>query len=733
MTAQRRSVFFVLALLTFAAVSARSADSTSEALSEKVGPLEFRYSLDDGACLSVYGVPVISNGSLWAERPSSTSRYYGVIDQPNILKEATAGNYKNGRRVTLHHYHPARKSGPFLATESFDLLPDRTFVATLEFTFTSTEPLRLWWNMGALNAAPLAGRSYLLIDNQGSTHQAALPTEQSWEVSNALCDFRRIVIASRLGPLEILLAPATQGSFFHFRRERWSIGDKPRYWVGILTNDIVPGRKYSHSFTFHFPERVIVAPSPYRPAPVSVPITNTADALLPNWGREFVIPTPKQLDYEGGLFPLSSETKIYVGDKPGAGIENALDFFLSDLKDLYNIAPPIVRSTPPEGRIPANAIVLGETGRYDFPSQFCADEKVSLPDHAEGYAILVEADKVSLAAKTEKGIFYGLSTLLQLVKVNEDGVFIRGARVTDYPSLDFRGVHCLSGRNAGDEIARAVRTLIARHKMNTLVWECEYIIWDSHPELEHARYSMKKDDARKVVDAAAKNHVEIIPLIQSLGHSEWIFTGGRNLDICEDPDSTYAYSPTNPKSYEFILSVFQEALDLFKPRTFHIGHDEVTMRGRFPYRSKDSGMSATDLILLDTLKLHAWLAARGVRTMLWGDMFLHEGEGSDACLAPSAEDAKQRRNKLPKDVLIADWHYGPVEPQDYTSLKLFGDLGFKVVGSGWFRPDNIRNLAAACRLNKTEGYLQTTWAGFNFKINGYEREWVQYWAWLLAA
>src|SRR5690606_652680 len=111
--------------------------------------------------------------------------------------------------------------------------------------------------------------------------------------------------------------------------------------------------------------------------------------------------------------------------------------------------------------------------------------------------------------------------------------------------------------------------------------------------------------------------VDLIPLIQSLGHSEWIFTNGHNLDIAEDPDMPYAYSPTNPRTYDFIFSVYQEALDFFQPKGFHIGHDEVTMRGRFPYRSRESGMSATDLILMDTIKLNDWFRERGVMVHLW--------------------------------------------------------------------------------------------------------------------
>ncbi len=88
--------------------------------------------------------------------------------------------------------------------------------------------------------------------------------------------------------------------------------------------------------------------------------------------------------------------------------------------------------------------------------------------------------------------------------------------------------------------------------MNTLIWECEYLKWDSHPEIHHSTYGMDKSDALQVIDAARDRFIEIIPLVQSLGHCEWIFANGQHLDRAEDPASAPAYCPTNPDTYTFI-------------------------------------------------------------------------------------------------------------------------------------------------------------------------------------
>jgi hypothetical protein len=72
------------------------------------------------------------------------------------------------------------------------------------------------------------------------------------------------------------------------------------------------------------------------------------------------------------------------------------------------------------------------------------------------------------------------------------------------------------------------------------------------------------------------------------------------------------------------------------------------MRGRFPWRSRESGNVDHELVIEDTIKLRDWFGERGVRTMLWGDMFLYKTEAPDATFAPSAEEAQLRAPCCPR-------------------------------------------------------------------------------------
>jgi hexosaminidase len=710
-----------------------AAEKTDDSISVKCGDIDFYYTPQKGVDLSIFGISFSGSSTLWVISPDWTHRFYGAIDQPDLIKEATVEDFQGGKKITLHHYLKDEKKCPFKGTETFYLFPDNTYRVELDFSFTKDVPAIFEWKIAEINPTIIVGTPYLAI-NDTKTTKGIVPLDTLFSGVNEsmLCrNFRTLDMMPRFGRMRISTGKNSGLVFFDYRKNIWAENGNPYFWMGILSRKITEGKNYKYSVSFKFSKKPDENSAEDRTMNVAPFMKHVENALCPNRDPEYIIPAPKQLKFFKDELKISNGITIFTGKNPGTDLKKSLRFFIDEMKNLYKIDVKVVKDIPSDN--PGCHIILGEKSRFSLPSKMCEKRNLILPDHPEAYTMFVDKKNVCISANNEKGIFYSLSSLLQLVKVDENGISFKSSEIIDYPALDFRGIHCLSGKNAGKNIAKALRTLMARFKINSLIWECQYIIWDSCPDLEHPEYAMEKKDAKKVVDAAEKHFINLIPLVQSLGHSEWIFTNEKNLDIAEDPETPYAYCPENPDTYKFIFKVYQEALDFFKPETFHIGHDEVTMRGRFPWKSKKSGKSATDLIMEDTLKLHKWFAEKGHDIMLWGDMFLWKTEGSCACLAPSLEDAKKRRSLLPKDVTVCDWHYTSQKPEDYKSLKFLKEKGFKTIGAGWYRPENIRNLARACVLYGAEGYLQTTWAGFNFKIDGNEEAWFQYWAYIWAA
>ncbi|MDI6829495.1 MAG: family 20 glycosylhydrolase, partial [Armatimonadota bacterium] len=204
-----------------------------------------------------------------------------------------------------------------------------------------------------------------------------------------------------------------------------------------------------------------------------------------------------------------------------------------------------------------------------------------------------------------------------------------------------------------------------------------------------------------------------------------------NLHLAEDPEHPYGYCPSNPESYKFIFDIYVEAIEIFKPKVFHIGHDEIKMRGRFPRDELCSRKTVSQLFIEDVKKLHAYLSERGIRTMLWGDMMLHKSETPDAAGAESVEAAKERREALPKDVIIADWHY--CSAKDFPSVRIFKENGNEVLACTWYNPYNIQDFSRSAKKDGAEGLIQTLWSGFNVDERCLDQQFHQYHAFILAA
>ncbi len=300
------------------------------------------------------------------------------------------------------------------------------------------------------------------------------------------------------------------------------------------------------------------------------------------------------------------------------------------------------------------------------------------------------------------------------------------------------------GKNTLPFHKKLIERIFARFKMNAIVIECEYTAWKSHPEL-HAPNSMPPDDLRQEVAYARERFLEPIPLVNSLGHSQWMFANKQHLDLCEDPTRPYAYNASDPATYRLLFDIYAETLDIFKPRFFHIGHDEVKIPGadtfgRYPARPENIKKGVTRLFVDDTNRLADWLRARGARIMLWADMLLHESEETDskehpdmsAANAPTLAEARSRRAQMPRDAIIADWRYAAGSEQR-NGLEVLQKAGFETLGCAWYEPGNIAGWARQAVQNHALGTLQTTWAGYDSNERLLDTEYKQFTAYVLAA
>ena len=150
---------------------------------------------------------------------------------------------------------------------------------------------------------------------------------------------------------------------------------------------------------------------------------------------------------------------------------------------------------------------------------------------------------------------------------------------------------------------------------NSQKWEKDSI----HIENGGGKFLSQKT-VREICAYCRAHGLEPIPECPCLSHADYLIAGRK--EIAERPEDPFpdVYCPSNPKSYEILFSVLDEVISVFEPKALHIGHDECYVYGICP---RCKGKKGAELYAADITKIHDYLAARGIRTMMWAEKLLN--------------------------------------------------------------------------------------------------------------
>lgn len=210
----------------------------------------------------------------------------------------------------------------------------------------------------------------------------------------------------------------------------------------------------------------------------------------------------------------------------------------------------------------------------------------------------------------------------------------------------------------------------------------------------------------------AKQHgMDLVPEVKLLSHQEKFFE--KNY-----PNLMYnrvTYDPRKPAVYQLVSAYLDEIIALLHPSVILIGHDEVA--GHNPswvekWLRTGEVMLPAELFLQDVLYIHDYLKKSGIETWMWGDMLISSEEFPEMLARElhggSVGYGKALRAKLPRDIVICDWHYSDDQP-DFPSLGAFKAEGFRVLGATWKKSKTIHNFSRYAATHGADGMIATTW------------------------
>jgi len=301
-----------------------------------------------------------------------------------------------------------------------------------------------------------------------------------------------------------------------------------------------------------------------------------------------IIPQPNQVEVKSGIaFQVNRETGLII--QPDSSGLRRIVSFLND-----KITAALGYGLKVDNQRGENCLILKIEPEMDL--------------HPEGYTLDVTKDLITIAAKSERGIFYGIQSFLQLLPaeilsakmVKEIDWIIHGVSIKDHPQYGWRGMHLDVCRHFYPvEFIKKYIDMMTMYKMNTFHW---HLTEDQGWRIEIKKYPAltqvgsqriqgdgktyggfyTQEEIKEVVRYAAERFIDVVPEIEMPGHAlaalaaypQYSCSGGpfrvRNIWGIE----ANVYCAGKEKTFKFLEDIISEVVELFPFQYFHIGGDE---------------------------------------------------------------------------------------------------------------------------------------------------------------
>ena len=324
-----------------------------------------------------------------------------------------------------------------------------------------------------------------------------------------------------------------------------------------------------------------------------------------------ITPMPAEITRQAGNSTINHSSAIILKKR---GLENSARFLNEYLQKIYGFQLKIVQpgQVGKQSKNPIFPIILDSVaGRYAIPG---------------AYTLQVSGKDITIRGENREGVFYGVSTLIQLLPNRVDKkeksishpigpvqeLTLPRVSITDKPRFPYRGMHLDVARHffSVDYVKRYIDYL-AYHKMNNFHWHLTddqgwrfeskkypnlVTVGSCRDQTLVGRFGSEIYDGKKycgyytqeqmkdVVAYAANRYINIIPEIDLPGHSSAALASYPFLGCTKGPYKvldTWGVVPDvicagNDSSYQFLEGVLEEVISIFPSPYIHIGGDECS-------------------------------------------------------------------------------------------------------------------------------------------------------------
>jgi len=377
-----------------------------------------------------------------------------------------------------------------------------------------------------------------------------------------------------------------------------------------------------------------------------------------------LLPEPLDIDIDMTRhFIIGGNTRIVLDKSCNFTDFEAAKLLQQEINQISGFSLSIIKITDMESAQLSNVKVIYLKIENDIENK----------DDNESYKIKINDKLLEITAVNNKGLFYGIQTLRQLIR--SYGFRIPLLSIVDKPHLANRGFYHDVTRGKVPTLA-TLKELVDRisfYKINQLQLYVEHTFaFEKMTEIWIGTDPLTAEEIMELDQYCQKRHVELIPSLSTFGHLYQALSTTSYSHLAEldaGPDKPYSWidrqrhhtlDVSNPESFKFVQAMLDQYIPLFSSDKFNICCDETfdLGEGKNKELAKEKGKGR---LYLDFLKkIISYVKAYDKEVMFWGDIIIQHPELLD---------------EIPEDVICLNWEYN-AEP-DESKVRTVHQSGIK--------------------------------------------------------
>jgi len=358
-----------------------------------------------------------------------------------------------------------------------------------------------------------------------------------------------------------------------------------------------------------------------------------------------VVPYPQKVDFTSSSYSLKDNYKV------------------QSEKNLNYLANLLINNT--------NVLIKikGQTVKKEKEGDIILKTDKQLSD--ESYRLNISNNKIVITGKDYNSVAMGVTTLLQLIKINGNDFTIPCCNIEDNPNVGYRGLMVDVARQWVEfQSLKQYVDLCRWYKIKYLhIHFCDDQSFTfpskAFPKLITKERHYTIEELKDLEKYAVLNGIIIIPELDVPGHSSCMrkampeLFGKNELSLIDI---------TKPEVIKAVQTIIKEMIDIFNTSPyFHIGGDECNLK---PFAGEDHVKkyikendfdNAHDVYLNFIVKMNDFIKKCGKKTLMWESF---SGKGS-------------RKVQIPDDITIFSWETYYQRPDSLIKN------GYTIINATW--------------------------------------------------